>query len=82
MESHMNKTAFRNVKLKDQGNDFEFWQTKSYDERLSVLEELRKDFHGSKNGIQQRLQKDVYRVFKRKPRTQKSRKLDRSLSQQ
>lgn len=67
MEQRMNKTVVRKIPLKDQGNDFEFWQTKSYDERLSVLEELRRDYYGSKNGIESRLQR-VYRSSKRKRR--------------
>jgi hypothetical protein len=63
----MKKSIVRKVAVKDQGNDFEFWQTKSYDERLSVLEELRRDYYGSKNGTEQRLQR-VYRSFERKRR--------------
>jgi hypothetical protein len=67
MESRMNKTVVRKVKVKDQGNDFEFWQTKSFEERLSVLEELRRDYYGVKHGIEPRLQR-VYRGAKRKRR--------------
>ena len=73
MEHRMDKTVVRKVSLKDQGNDFEFWQTKSYDERLSVLEELRRDYYGWKKGTEPRLQKDVYKIFMRKPqKTEKS----------
>ncbi len=77
----MNKIAFRNVKLKDQGNDFEFWQTKSYDERLAVLEQLRRDYYGLTDETEPRLQKDVYKIFMRKPRKRKNQRRDGSINQ-
>jgi hypothetical protein len=33
------------VQLNEQKSDFEFWQTKSYSERLAALEEIRNEFN-------------------------------------
>jgi len=30
--------------LSDQGNDFAFWQTQSYEKRLEALEEIRNEY--------------------------------------
>ena len=35
----------RKTTLKGQGNDFAYWQTRSYTERLAVLEEIRQEFY-------------------------------------
>ena len=61
----MDKTAFRVGKLKDLGNDFEYWQSKSPQERLDALELIRHEYNTWKYGTGQGLQR-VYRVIKRK----------------
>ncbi len=55
----------KKLNLNDQGNDLEFWLTKSYEERLIALENLRQQyFKFFTNGLGTRLQR-VYRVTKR-----------------
>lgn len=35
----------KKIKLKESNNDFNYWQTKSYEERLITLEEIRQEFN-------------------------------------
>jgi hypothetical protein len=49
----MDKTKIRKVKIKDQGNDFLFWQSQSYEKRLETIEELRNVYILWENGAQQ-----------------------------
>jgi hypothetical protein len=60
----MDKTVIRKGKIKDQGNDFLFWQTQPYVVRLKALEEIRKEFilwhYDTEQGFQR-----VYRIVKR-----------------
>jgi hypothetical protein len=51
--------------LKDQPNDFQFWQSKSYEDRLRALEEIRKEYNSWKyHHAEQGLQR-IYRIVKR-----------------
>lgn len=63
--NEIDKTFVRRGKMKEQGNDFEFWQTQPYEARLAVVEQIREEYniwrYGSKQGFQR-----VYRVVKRK----------------
>ena len=61
----MDKTFIRKGKLKDQGNDFEFWQSQPYETRLAVIEQIRKEYNSWKYGNEQGFQR-VYKVIKRK----------------
>ncbi len=61
----MDKSFVRRGKLKDQGNDLEFWKTQSYEVRLATIEELRREYNTWKYGSEQGFQR-VYRVVKRK----------------
>jgi len=54
----------RIVAMKDQGNDYQYWKSRSYEERLSALEELRQEYYGQADGSQPRLQR-VYTIIKR-----------------
>ncbi|MCA1625833.1 MAG: hypothetical protein LC768_08580 [Acidobacteria bacterium] len=63
--NQMDKTFVRKGKLKEQGNDFEFWQTQSYETRLAAVEQIRQEYNTWKYGSEQRFQR-VYRVVKRK----------------
>lgn len=63
--NRMDKTFVRRGKLKEQGNDFEFWQTQSYETRLATVEQIRQEYNTWKYGSEQRFQR-VYRVVKRK----------------
>lgn len=51
-------------KIKEQGNDFLFWQTQSYESRLSAIEEIRNEYNSWKYGSEQGFQR-VYRIIKR-----------------
>ncbi|HEY0047984.1 MAG TPA: hypothetical protein VGB68_01770 [Pyrinomonadaceae bacterium] len=62
--SKMDKTIVRKGKLKEQGNDFEFWQTQSYEARLATVEQIRQEYNSWKYGSEQGFQR-VYRVIKR-----------------
>ena len=61
----IDKTVIRKGKLKDQSNDFLFWQSQPYLKRLAVMEEIRQDFNTWKYGAEQRFQR-VYRILKLK----------------
>jgi hypothetical protein len=54
----------RIVRMSEQGNDYQYWQSRSYQERLAALEELRQEYYGQADGSQPRLQR-VYTVIKR-----------------
>lgn len=55
------KTTFGSEK-----SDFQYWQTKSYAERLAALEEIRQEYNNWKySDAEQRFQR-VYRVVKLK----------------
>ena len=53
------------VKKSDDGNDFKFWQSKSYQERIDAIEILRSQYFQMKKNVQQGLQR-VYTVVKQK----------------
>lgn len=61
----MDKTFVRKGKLKEQGNDFGFWQTQPYEVRLATVEQIRQEYNIWKYGSEQRFQR-VYRRVKRK----------------
>ena len=54
----------KKYKLNEQPNDFTFWQSKTYEERLNALEQIRKEYNLWRYNAEQRLQR-VYRVVKR-----------------
>jgi hypothetical protein len=51
-------------KLNEQPNDFSFWQTKSYEERLAALEQIRREYNLWRYNAEQGLQR-VYKIIKR-----------------
>jgi len=55
----------RRIKLKEDRSDFGYWKSISYEERISVLEEIRQEFSSWKYGNEQRFQR-VYTIVKRK----------------
>ena len=55
----------KKYKIYDQPNDFLFWQSKSYEERLDALEQIRKEYNLWRYNAEQGLQR-VYRIVKRK----------------
>jgi hypothetical protein len=52
----------RKGKIKEQGNDFLFWQSQSYLKRLTIIEEIRQSYNQWKYGTEQGLQR-VYRIL-------------------
>jgi hypothetical protein len=61
----MDKTFVHNGKIKDQGNDFLYWQSQPYETRLAVIEQIRTEYNTWKYGAEQGFQR-VYKIIKRK----------------
>jgi hypothetical protein len=61
----IDRRIIRKGKIKEQGNDFLFWQSQPFWVRLTVIEELRREYNTWKYGPEQRFQR-VYRIVKRK----------------
>ena len=59
--SRLDRSAMRIMDLKNQKNDFDYWQTQSYYIRLRTLEEIRQEYITWKYGSQQGFQR-VYRI--------------------
>ena len=63
--------VYKKSRLEDQGNDFAYWQTRSYEERIAALEEIRREYHEWENSTQQDADnvqsgfQRVYRIVKR-----------------
>ncbi|MCX7837883.1 MAG: hypothetical protein N2559_00275 [Anaerolineae bacterium] len=47
------------VPLRTRKNDFAYWQTRPYAERLAALQEIRRGYHRWKYGAEPRLQRTV-----------------------
>lgn len=54
----------KKYKLNEQPNDFIFWQSKTYEERLGALEQIRKEYNLWKYNAEQGFQR-VCRIVKR-----------------
>ena len=61
----IDKTTVRKGKMKEQGNDFLFWQSQPYENRLATIEQIRNEYNTWKYGVEQGFQR-VYRIIKRK----------------
>ena len=58
------KIICHKVKLREQKNDFAYWQTQPYQARLQALEQIRQEYHQWKdNSAESRLQR-VYTIVK------------------
>ncbi len=62
--STIDKTFVRKGKIKEQGNDFLFWQSQPYEIRLATIEQIRNEYNTWKYGSEQGFQR-VYRIVKR-----------------
>lgn len=62
--SKIDRSYVRKGKIKEQGNDFLFWQTQSYIKRLETIEQIRKEFNIWQYGNEQGFQR-VYTIIKR-----------------
>ncbi len=51
--------------MEEAGNDFAFWQSRTPEERLAALEEIRKEYNTWKYGTEPGFQR-VYRIVKQK----------------
>ncbi len=51
--------------INNQPNDFSYWQSKSYQERLAALEQIRSEYNSWRYHAEQRFQR-VYRIIKQK----------------
>lgn len=60
----LDRSFVRKGKIKQQGNDFAFWQSKSFLFRLATVEQIRQDYNTWKYGAEQGFQR-VYRIIKR-----------------
>jgi hypothetical protein len=56
--------VIKKYKIDEQPNDFSFWQSKSYEERLEALEQIRKEYNLWRYNAEQGFQR-VYRIVKR-----------------
>ena len=52
-------------KINEQPNDFSFWQSKSYEERIDVLEQIRQEYNQWRYHAEPGFQR-VYKIIKRK----------------
>ena len=57
--------VIKKYKINKQPNDFSFWQSKSYEERLDALEQIRKEYNSWRYNAEQGFQR-IYRIVKRK----------------
>ena len=64
----IDKTFVRKGKIRQQGNDFLFWQSQPYEIRLATIEQLRQEYNAWKYGGEQVFQ-IVYRIVKRPQKT-------------
>jgi len=60
----VDRTIIRKVKINEDKNDFNYWQTRSFEFRLETLENIRQEYNRWKYGTQQRFQR-VYSIIKR-----------------
>lgn len=56
--------TIKKYKIDEQPRDFAFWQSKTYEERLDALEQIRKEYNSWKYNAEQGFQR-VYRIVKR-----------------
>lgn len=55
---------YTKVNLHNHTNDFAYWQTRPYQERLATLEQIRQEYHRWRYDVEPRFQR-VYRIVKR-----------------
>lgn len=56
--------VIKKYKFNEQPNDFLFWQSKSYEERLDALEQIRIEYNSWRYNAEPGFQR-VYRIVKR-----------------
>ena len=58
------RRVIRKYKIGAEPNDFSYWQSKPYEERLEALEQIRKEYNSWRYNAEQGFQR-IYRVVKR-----------------
>jgi hypothetical protein len=56
--------VIKKYNIDEQPKDFTFWQSKSYEERLAALEQIRKEYNSWRYDAEQGFQR-VFRIVKR-----------------
>jgi hypothetical protein len=56
--------VIKKYKFNEQPNDFVYWQSRSYEERLDALEQIREEYNSWRYNAKQGFQR-VYRIIKR-----------------
>lgn len=57
--------VIKKYKINEQPNEFSFWRSRSYEERLDALEEIRNEYNLWRYNAEQGFQR-VYTIVKRK----------------
>ncbi len=65
MKSKVDRSVVKKFKFEQAENDFKFWQSRSYTERLETLESIRNEYISWKYGNQPGFQR-VYSIIKPK----------------
>ncbi len=58
------KKVVNKYKIGEEPTDFAYWQSKTYQERLEALEQIRKEYHSWSGNAEQGLHR-VYRIVRR-----------------
>ncbi len=61
----VDKSHIQIVSMRDNKNDFQYWQTQPYEMRLAVSEQIRCEYNTWKYGTEQGFQR-VYRITEQK----------------
>jgi len=61
----MEKRYIKKIPIEQEGNDFDYWKTQSYEQRLAALEEIRTEYNNWKYNDKSGFQR-VYRIIKQK----------------
>lgn len=65
ISSKIDRTAVKKVKFDEVENDFAYWQTRSYEDRLLTLESIRKEYIDWAYDTQPGFQR-IYSIIKHK----------------
>jgi len=58
------RKVLKKYKISEQPNAFSYWESRSYEERLETLEQIRKEYNSWRYNAEQGFQR-IYRVVKR-----------------
>ena len=60
----VDRNVITKVNINENKNDFEFWQSQTFEHRLETLENIREEYNGWKYGSQPGFQR-IYSIVKR-----------------